>query len=82
MSDGELDVEGPLADGTRLYTWIHADAPTDVSFTGSDCDGYGADVSLEAGWNTAAWVVGGGGTTFALQNVTMPETVTATVIVP
>ena len=80
MSDGELDVEGSLSDGTRIYTWIWADGATDVTFTGSDCDGYGADLSLEAGWNTAAWVVGGGGSTFTLQDVTMPDPVTATVL--
>jgi hypothetical protein len=80
MSDSELDVDGSLADGTRIYTWIWADSATDVTFTGSDCDGFDAELRLEAGWNTAAWVVGGGGTTFTLQDVTMPEPITATVI--
>jgi len=81
MSDGELDVEGSLAAGTPIYTWIYADSATNLSFTGSDCDGFGASLSLEAGWNTAAWVAGGGSTTtFVLQDATMPDPVTVTVV--
>jgi hypothetical protein len=71
-----------LTDGTRIYTWVYADGPVDVAFAGTDCEGYDADLSLEAGWNEAAWVVGGGGTRFTLRDVPAPEVLTTTVFAP
>jgi hypothetical protein len=84
LSDAALDVDAtdPPSDGTRFYTWIYADSAVDVGFTGSDCNGNDADLSLEAGWNMAAWVVGAGGTEFTLRDVAVPQQVTATVFAP
>lgn len=81
LSDAQIDVEA-VPDGTRLYSWMHSDAEVDVAFAGTGCEtaGLSANLSLEAGWNTVAYVTSDGGASLSLENAEIPETVVATVV--
>lgn len=79
LSDSEVDLTATIPDGTRFYTWIHSDSAVDVGFSGSDCDGFAADLSLDQGWNVAAWVVDDTEGSVTLVNVERPDALVATV---
>ncbi len=80
LSDAEVPDPIAPADGTRFYTWISSDSDVEVAFTGTDCGPFAADLSLEPGWNFAAWVFDDTDSTYTLVNVERPDTLVATVI--
>jgi len=80
LSDATVDPSsGTLPDGMRIYTWIHSDISVDVTFVGTDCGMADADLSLSAGWNSAAWVFDAGTSGWTLENVDAPDVFVGTV---
>lgn len=82
LSDATVDSSATTApDGLRIYTWIHSDSAVDVTFDGTDCDGFDADLSLATGWNTAAWVYDAATTGWTLVDAEAPDPMIGTVAV-
>lgn len=80
LGDATIDASAPTPpDGLRIYTWIHSDSAVDVSFTGTDCGGLDADVSLTTGWNTAVWVFDAAASVWTLVEAEAPDPIVGTV---